>query len=64
MKLHKLLRPKSLAETLGISLTTLWRLEKAGKLPPKIRIGSRSVGWRSDQIQDMLANLSKEYADE
>jgi predicted DNA-binding transcriptional regulator AlpA len=64
MSYQKILRPKSLAETLGISLTTLWRLEKAGKLPPKIRIGSRSVGWRSDQIQDMLAKLSKENADE
>lgn len=64
MTTQKILRPKLLAETLGISLTTLWRLEKAGNLPPKIRIGSRSVGWRSDQIQDMLMNLSKEKPDD
>ena len=50
----EIIRRQSLAKQLGISLPTLWRMEKAGLLPPKIRIGLRSVGWRVDDIEKML----------
>jgi predicted DNA-binding transcriptional regulator AlpA len=47
-------RRKVLAAKLGVSLPTLWRMEKAGILPPKIRISLRAVGWKSSDIETFI----------
>ena len=48
-------RAKELSKVLGVSRSTLWRLNKAGVLPSKISItGSRSVGWRVSEINDFI----------
>lgn len=41
----RLIRPKEAAKILGISLTTLWRLEKSGKIPKSISISRGVKGW-------------------
>ena len=49
------IRARRLSQILGVSRSTIWRLERAGILPPKISItGSRSVGWRVEEIQEFL----------
>lgn len=40
---------------LNISRTTLWRLEKAGKLVPQLRIG-RSVRYDYDYVMQLKLN--------
>jgi predicted DNA-binding transcriptional regulator AlpA len=35
----------------GLSRTTLWRLERQGKFPTRIRLGLNSVGWRDEEVQ-------------
>jgi excisionase family DNA binding protein len=45
-----IIRTNELAKRLGVSRTTLWRWERDGVLPPKIRLGSNSVGWNSRDI--------------
>lgn len=50
----KILRPIQLAKLLNVSVTTVWRLEKAGKLPQKYKISDRIVGWRQDDIEEWL----------
>lgn len=50
----KLLRPYQLAELLGISKTTLWRMEKAGELPQRYKISERAVGWLEEDIKEWL----------
>ncbi len=52
----KIIRPKQLSAMLGISITTLWRLENNNDLPPKIRLGKTAVGWRESDISDWLAS--------
>ena len=47
-------RPKTLIEILDVSRSTLWRMEKAGILPKRVKIGSRSVGWRADEIEEFV----------
>lgn len=32
------------------SRTTIWRLEKAGKFPRRVRCGENSVGWFLDEV--------------
>ncbi len=45
------IRAKELSQALGVSRSTLWRMEKSEILPKKISItGSRAVGWRTDEI--------------
>ena len=34
----------------GLSRATIWRLEKAGKFPPRKRIGAKSIAWLQSEI--------------
>jgi len=44
--------PRGLRDRYGISGPTLWRWERAGKLPRRdVHIGGRAVGWRPDTIE-------------
>jgi prophage regulatory protein len=38
-----------------LSRSTVWRLEKAGKFPPRVRISPGRVGWRASEIHDYIA---------
>lgn len=38
----------------GVNRTTLQRWEKAGKVPPPIRISQRVVGWRRSTLEAWL----------
>ena len=44
-----LLSAEALADRLGFSARTIWRLRSAGKLPPSLKIGG-SIRWRSREI--------------
>ena len=50
----KLIRADELAAMLSCSTTTIWRMEKRGDLPPKIRISANIVGWRLSDIEAWL----------
>lgn len=52
----KLIRPTELANLLGISKVTLWRMENRGELPARIRISRRAVGWKESDIEEWLDN--------
>jgi prophage regulatory protein len=53
-KVQQILRPREVAERLGLSVTTVWRLRKRGELPPPIRVSPGAVGWRADEIDAWL----------
>ena len=38
----------------GLSRTTLWRLEREGKFPERVRLGANSVGWREEEVRAWL----------
>lgn len=44
-----LLCATGVAELLGVSERTIWRLRAAGKLPPAIRLGG-NVRWRATDV--------------
>ena len=50
----KIIRPTQLANQLGVSKSTLWRLEKSGELPKRVTISERIVGWRESDIEEWL----------
>jgi len=44
-----LLSAEALADRLGFSVRTIWRLRSAGKLPASLKIGG-SIRWRAEEI--------------
>lgn len=50
----KIIRPTELSELLSLSLVSIWRMEKRGELPPRIKISKRAVGWRESDIEAWL----------
>jgi prophage regulatory protein len=54
------LRPKELAQALGLGKTTLWLWSKRPDFPPKIRLGPRAVGWDVDQVREWLRQRTED----
>lgn len=52
--MKKILRPKEAATYLSLSLATLWRLNKKGDFPQKVRLSAKSVGWLESDIAEWL----------
>ncbi len=52
----RILRAPEVVRLIGVSRTTLWRMERAGKFPKRISIsgGGTAVGWREDQIREWI----------
>ena len=45
-----ILRTADVIRRTGLSRTTLWRLERQGDFPERVRLGLNSVGWREEEI--------------
>ena len=55
----RILRPRELADRIGLSLATLWRLRRRGDLPEPIRLSPGCVGWRSSDIEAWLSTRAE-----
>lgn len=51
----RILRQRQVCECVGYSPMHLWRLEKAGRFPRRIKLGPNSVGWLESEIEDWIA---------
>ena len=49
-----LIRRSDLPARLGVSDTTVWRLERSGVLPARVQISQRAVGYRESDIAAWL----------
>ncbi len=38
----------------GLSRTTLWRLENKGEFPKRVSLGGNSVGWKLSEIKQWI----------
>ena len=43
----------------GLSRTQLWRLERAGRLPCRLKLGPNSCGWWLDEVLAALEKLPR-----
>ena len=50
----RIIRPEELVDRLGISRTTLWRLQKRGEFPPPLQLSPNAVGWSEAEITEWL----------
>lgn len=51
---RRILRKPELMTKIQLSDATIWRLERAGKFPKRIRLGGQSVGWFLDEVNEWL----------
>ena len=51
---NRVVRVSELTALLGISRSTLWRWERNGSLPAKVRYGPNTVGWPASLIEEWL----------
>ncbi len=47
----RFMREPEVAHVTGLSRTTRWRLERAGKFPRRRRISANAVGWLASEIR-------------
>jgi prophage regulatory protein len=59
-KERRVIRKPELMHRLGLSDTTVWRMERQGRFPKRVRLGGKAVGWFSDEITDWIAKRAEE----
>ncbi len=52
---NRFLREPEVARLTGLSRTTRWRLERAGRFPRKRRISENAVAWVAREIEIWMA---------
>lgn len=50
----KYLRTRDVLKLLNISRSTLFRLEKKGLFPKRIKIGDRAIGWIEKEVSEWM----------
>jgi predicted DNA-binding transcriptional regulator AlpA len=58
-KFRRVIRIPETCKRTGLSKTTLWRKEKAGEFPPRVRLSERSTGHYEDEVDDWINNLER-----
>ena len=54
---ERLIRFPKVREMTGLSRTTVWRMEKAGRFPKSRAISSRMTVWLESEVQDWIEQL-------
>ena len=55
----RLLRKPAVVARVGLSATTLWRLERAGEFPRSFRISPGAVAWREADIEAWISQRAE-----
>lgn len=55
---ERILRKPEVLGRIGLSDPTIWRMERAGKFPKRLRLGGNSCGWLESEITAWLNNLA------
>ena len=60
---ERLIRKPELLLMIGLSDSSIWRMEKAGKFPGRIQLGGNSVAWFESEILDWLKDKASARLD-
>ena len=50
-----ILRFSALEQMVGLSRTTVWRMERAGSFPSRLQLSDNAVGWLRSDIEEWIA---------
>jgi len=53
--MKKILRTKATLEKTSLSRTTLWRLERAGQFPARVKLSDRAVGYIEADVDHWIS---------
>jgi prophage regulatory protein len=56
-ELDGILREPQVLALANVCHSTLWRMERAGRFPKRVKITDRSVGWRRREVERWLEEL-------
>lgn len=56
---QRVLRPTAAAAYIGLSRATLYRLERAGVLPARVRLGPNASGWFREDLDGFLETRAR-----
>lgn len=59
----KIIRYPEVKNRVTLSRSQIWRLEKAGKFPKRIRISENSIGWDEAEIEAWLQSRKAAVAE-
>ena len=51
----RIIRKPELFSKIGLSDATIWRMEKTGRFPGRIKLGGNSVGWFNNEVEKWLS---------
>lgn len=51
----RIVRKKELLGIVGLSDPTVYRMEKAGRFPKRLRLGGNSCGWLQSEVDGWIA---------
>jgi predicted DNA-binding transcriptional regulator AlpA len=54
--MEKILDWAALRRIIPLSRSHIWRLERAGNFPARIKIGNRRIGWRASEVEQWIDN--------
>jgi predicted DNA-binding transcriptional regulator AlpA len=52
----RVLRASEVEQRVGLSRTTIWRLERTGEFPSRRRLGANAVGWLEQEVEDWITS--------
>ena len=58
-KRQRIIRKPELLNMVGLSDPTIWRMERDGKFPKRLRLGSNSCGWLESEVIIWLTELAE-----
>ena len=53
---RRILRRWEVAELIGLSQATLYRMVSRGEFPRPVQISPRCTGWRADEVQEWVSS--------
>jgi prophage regulatory protein len=57
---QRIIRKPELLNMIGLSDPTVWRMEKDGHFPKRLRLGGNSCGWLATEVNKWLADRAAE----
>lgn len=57
---ERVLRWPQVADRLGVSSVTVWRWERDGHFPRRVRLGANAAGWLESEIEAWIAARAAE----
>ena len=58
----RIIRAKEVCKLAGIKRSTLYKWMAEGRFVRPVKLGTRNVGWRSDEVEHFVASLPRTTA--